>query len=257
MFYLTPAEKHKLQSQLTLVRSEGVEEELRGWNYYKQPLHPFYEGLMLTMEDLIPGQISYEEVLYQQELCRKIRYLYREVRRSFYTLGVANYEILLEKMSTLQALNPHLLANSDRQTQLILQREIDSMKARLVDTILNEEAVSEDEVAATFLPLSVDMSVDGSVIGIEKGLTVDFLHIEPGESMPIVFFFQVPQAEHLRITTAYALAVEAKYKCPLDFGCITYLTLKEDKLIIERRIHNIDDSRRYDFIEHRDQVGSQ
>jgi len=108
-----------------------------------------------------------------------------------------------------------------------------------------------DDIVSRVVPSIVEKHVDGSPLGLSSNLRIDMmldnnivLDIKTGEYRDF----------HKYTLAGYALAVEADLEKPIDFGVITYLSIKDGFVKVVNDFYYIDDELRREFIAIRDEA---
>ncbi|MDA8235150.1 MAG: type I-A CRISPR-associated protein Cas4/Csa1 [Clostridia bacterium] len=277
MYFLTDEErKQVIKGFLPKSRELGVAEELRGWNWHVPPLAPVYDLRLGVYEiagkycnsgrdvylrkidgikaqpnkDMIRGSV-FHEVL--------VNILVR-AKRLIYTHGVANYQAVLKGLQELVELDlekyKHILSKDEvedlrHKVEIISVFESSRISARIQEILIKQPYIGEDSLVALAIPVVVEQKLDGSFLGLSRNLSADaFTFSEP---MVVDLKFGGKKDFHRLSTTGYALVMEAVYEFPINLGCIVYAEFKDDRLVVTKDIHIIDDELRQWFIEERDE----
>lgn len=277
MYFLTDEEKKQLlKGYLPRSRQMDIAEELRGWNWHQPPLAPVYD-LKLGLYEIANSYCPTNRDLYLRRIDRirtrpnaamvrgkvfhevLVRVLVR-TKRLVYEKGVANYleilqelsrplnmEFLMEYRSLLQEEEFNDLA---KKAETLAAFENARLTARIQEILVKQPYIGEDSLAALAVPVVVEQKLDGSFLGLSTNLSADaFTFSEP---MVLDLKFGEPKKFHRLTTTGYALVMEAMYEFPINLGCIVYGEFKNDRLVVKKDIHIIDDELRQWFIEERD-----
>lgn len=276
MYFLNEEEKkHLLKGYLPRSRQSDVAEELRGWNWHQPPLLPPYETKLGAYEianaycpthrDLYLRRV--QKVKCQPSLAMMRGSFLHEVlvkelvkaKRVIYEKGVQNYKeifLALEKKEdhklheqiTLDKKQKHSLED---EACIVAKFENQRVISRIHDILVKQPYINEDSLVNLALPVVAEQKVDGSFLGMSSHLSLDAYTFS--EPMILDLKFAEKKRFHKLQTTAYALAMEAVYEFPINLGCIVYAKFKDERLLIEKDIHIIDDELRQWFIEERDE----
>jgi CRISPR-associated protein Csa1 len=272
VYFLGPEELREVERLSTgLV----VDESLRGWNYGSEKLKPPYD-ITLPVSAIAAGYCRCgRDVYYAYVLRRRVEvsqearvgaFLHSVVgkaveaaRHFIYEFGPSPPEMLYSYMNNLRegALAELASANGvSEDTQLRNARKLWSYMVfelcHMLNKILSKGvSLSREGLAAAIAPFIIDYTVDGRVLGLSGTLRLDAL-----SSLNLVFDLKTgrPADFHRLELTGYALALEANHFQPVNVGCITYLSFKDDNPAptVKMNITAIDEATRLEFIEERD-----
>ena len=211
-------------------RNDPVDEELRGWNWDSPPLKPrAYLELGVSevagkycdtrrdiwlkrkasiqpqhVETLAKGKMVHEAIAHA------LREAWRNLARG--TDPWDAYEYAREKWRKIET-------NGDSD----MVRKI--YKATLL-TLLGEVAYETLVHGTRNLPVTIsEYRVDGSNLGLSHSLSVDVV----GEAGIIIDYKTgAPRDFHKLTITGYALALEADYETPHDYGLIVYVNISDN-----------------------------
>lgn len=211
----------------TWSRNDPVDEELRGWNWDKPPLKPrTYLELGVseiaskycetrrdiwlrrvlnakpeTTDPLLKGRIIHEAVTQAIREVHKLATLNKEPWEI--------YELAKNKWKNINT-------NGNKETIQLAEK---TYKYTLL-TLLGELA-HEDTIHGSRTPITAisEFKVDGSNLGLSSSLSVDVV-IEGG--VIVDFKYGTPRDFHKLSTAGYALALEAEYEIPHDYGLLIY-----------------------------------
>lgn len=277
MYFLTDEEKKMLlKGFLPKSRELGVHEELRGWNWHTPPLSPVYDIKLALYEtansycptnrDLYlrrvtglkpaPNMAMIQGAAFHDVLAQVLV----RAKKTIYEKGVANYQDILKVIA--EPFEPDLRSYqknlSEKEFQelkekvsIIADFEASRINSRIQDILVKQPYIGEDSLVSLAIPVVVEQKLDGSFLGLSSNLSADaFTFNEP---MILDLKFGKPQKFHRLSTTGYALVMEAAYEFPVNLGCIVYAEFKDDRLLLKKDIHIIDDELRQWFIEERDE----
>lgn len=277
MYFLTDEEKKQLlRGFLPKSRELGVNEELRGWNWHRPPLSPVYD-LKLALYEVANSYCPSNRDLYLRRVDglkpapnvamirgkafheTLVQVLVR-AKRTIYEKGVTNYQEIIRALS--EPFQPDLwpyrnqLNKSDfedlqKKAITIAAFESSRIIARIQEILVKQPYIGEDSLVSLAIPVVAEQKLDGSFLGLSANLSADaFTFSEP---MILDLKFGEPKKFHRLTTTGYALVMEAVYEFPVNLGCIVYADFKDDRLLIKKDIHIVDDELRQWFIEERDE----
>ncbi|MBO8127650.1 MAG: type I-A CRISPR-associated protein Cas4/Csa1 [Peptococcaceae bacterium] len=276
MYFLTDEErKQLLRGYLPKARERGVAEELRGWNWHQPPLEPVYDTV-LAIYEVANGYCPTNRDLYLRRV-QKVRpepspamvrgkilhaamvHVLVSAKRLIYTEGVNNYTKICQALQELESLSlePYArdLAEDDvndlkEKVQIVTDFETSRIVSRIQEILIKQPYIGEDSLVNLAVPVVVEQRLDGSFLGLSSNLSTDaFTFCEP---MIMDLKFGEPKDFHRLCTTGYAMVMEAIYEFPVNIGCLVYAKFQDNRLIIKKDLHVIDDELRQWFIEARD-----
>jgi CRISPR-associated protein Csa1 len=255
-----------------------VDESLRGWAYTTEPMKPSYEetlpvasianplcpcggDIYLThIQGITPPPTPEAEAgtFYHQLLLT----LFEEAKRFLYLYGPIHGTELYHYLEGLwERAQAELTADWQleggqaeevrRNGHRLWLYEALEVAARLDQALAHTDPQGTDALVRMVLPLTLEIEVDGSRVGLSPHLRVDalaapylILDLKTGQ----------PQKAHRLTTTGYALALESLYGHPVNLGCIVYLWFRTGRTVprIIRDLHLIDEPLRLEFLELRD-----
>ncbi|WP_003544840.1 type I-A CRISPR-associated protein Cas4/Csa1 [Desulfotomaculum nigrificans] len=276
MYFLSDEEKkHLLKNYLPRSRQADTAEELRGWNWHQPPLLPPYETKLGAYEiagaycpsnrDLYLRRVQKIKSLPSLAMIRGYflhDVLVKELSRAkkiIYHRGVPGYKEIFNDLEQGQDYKLPDQFQVNKKDKLYLEKEADiiakferqRLAAKIHDVLVKQPYIGEDSLVNLAVPVVLEQKLDGSFLGMSSHLSVDAYTFS--EPMVMDLKFGEKRKFHRLQTTAYALAMEAVYEFPVNLGCIVYAKIKDDRLIIEKDIHIIDDELRQWFVEERDE----
>ncbi len=264
MFFLSEIDHKKLINKvLPQARRVGVSEEMRGWNWYKEPLKPYYDDVFIPMYSVC------------SRYCPTGRDVFLNLVRG--VKGRPNFKVILGAAihetvrTTLSAFMEGRTLDFDRWYESVLDakgvkdrdpvvRERSRMVWRFTQTLCESrfaEAMSKQpyasrrDVMATALPFLVEHRVSGELLGLSGLLRIDCYDYLRN----VVFDLKVSNEmkDWYRLyPTGYALVLESVYEIPVDVGCTVYVSFKGDRLTVTRDLFFISDDLRNWWLEERD-----
>lgn len=278
MYFLTDEEKKQLlKKYLPQSRQMEVAEELRGWNWHQPPLVPAYD-IKLGIYEVANSYCPSNRDLYLRRVSRvkvpgspsMVRgKIFHEVlvktlvraKKSIYQNGVANYAAVIKEINSplqmdfiykyRETLNEEDFNDALNKAEILASFENARITARMQEILVKQPYIGEDSLAALAIPVVLEQKLDGSFLGLSSNLSTDaFTYSEP---MVVDLKFGEPRDFHRLSTTGYALVMEALHEFPVNLGCIVYCEFRNNRLIVKKDIHIIDDELRQWFVEQRDE----
>jgi len=264
MFFLSELDHKKLINQiLPKARDVGVSDELRGWNWHKAPLKPYYDDVRIPMysvcskycptgrdvfvnlvkkargernRDIILGSAIHETVrtalrAYMDETSLQFREWYERVLNE---KGVRSRDEEVERRSGV----------AWRFTQVMCE-------SRFMEGVSRQPYASKRDVMATALPFLVEHRISGELLGLSGLLSIDCYDYLRG----IVFDMKVSEENrdwYQLYPTGYALVLESVYEIPVNVGCTVYVRFRGDGLSVTSDLFFINDDLRGWWVEERD-----
>ncbi len=277
MYFLSEEEKKRLlKGFLPKSREMGVADELRGWNWSQPPLEPVYNyplalyevagGYCPTGRDVFlrrvehikaePNTAMVQGAAFHELIVRIIV----EAKKLIYIKGVGRYKEIYQDLLQIPAiadgkwnkiLSAEELADTQARAETLKDFEISRITARIQEILIKQPYIGEDSLVSLAVPVVVEQKLDGSFLGLSSRLSADaFTFSEP---MMLDLKFGEKRDFHRLSTTGYAMVMEAIYEFPVNIGCVVYVEFKNNRMIVSRDIHIIDDELRQWFIEIRDE----
>lgn len=276
MYFLNEEEKKKLlRGLIPKSRRLDVADELRGWNWYTPPLEPPY-GFKLalyevansycpTNRDLFlrrvmgvktkPNSAMIAGKILHQVLADCLTNAKRNIFNNGLKSSMGPMTALVDTDTYLQDgfvtnLAQEHKSELKRKIKILLEFETLRINARVQEVLSKQPYIGVDALVNQAIPIVTEQKLDGSFLGLSPNLSSDaFTFAEP---MILDLKFGEPKPFHRLTTTGYAMVTEAIYEHPINIGCLVYAQFKDDRLIINRDLHIIDDELRQWFIEERD-----
>jgi len=284
MFLVSSRDISRLLVRLRrLYGSSVVSEELRGWNWSNDFLSPPVDNVFLSVSEVanrycstyrdiylrrvldVPAPISFKTVRgwVYHAICSEVPSL---VRGSIYSHGLVRgcelFKILMgEREGFIESIFKRYNVDryvkgvdydSLRNDSLILFDYIVLGVCARIDEILSELSYPKVEnVIGRLIPAFEEKIVDGRALGFSKELKVDVfldnrlvIDVKTGDVRDF----------HKYTLVGYALAIEADLEIPVDYGVISYLSVKDGFVKVRNDVFFIDDTLRREFIEIRDKA---
>ena len=188
-------------------------------------------------------------------------FLYRYGTRSGWEVGSFLREIMGKSIRRIvggsqRAIREAAMGGDDLRRVMIGMRRIWSYATNQivasVDRILAMQPyIGIDALVHGAIPFVTECRLDGRHLGLSGSLSVDAFALE---SIILDLKTGEPRDFHRLTTTGYALVYESVNEYPIDIGCITYVSFRDDLPVprIRRIFHVIGDEDRQDFLEARD-----
>lgn len=278
MYFLSEEERrYLLRGLVPRSRTLDVAEEHRGWNWHLPPLEPPY-AVRLGVHEVAgrycstgrdvylrrvlgvrgePGPAMLAGGFYHDVLAAVIT----RAKRLLYTHGVERFRDALAALAgpaleepaagRADKLPQETWAEVERRGRLLWEFEAGRVAARVQEVLVRQPRISEDALVALAVPVVVEQKLDGTFLGLSPHLSADAVAV--GEPLVIDVKFGEPRDFHRLSTTGYALVTEAVCEYPVNLGCLVYAEFRDDRWVIRRDFHVIDDELRHWFLEERDE----
>ncbi|MGI6092432.1 MAG: type I-A CRISPR-associated protein Cas4/Csa1 [Veillonellaceae bacterium] len=277
MYFLTEAERKMfLKKMLPKARRLDVNDELRGWNWHLPTLEPSYEERLGVFEVSNAYCPTHRDLYLNRVLKNKLKPNYfmisgkafhqilvdvvTHAKRLIYTYGVHNLQELIAELrkpveitwpSEMYSLSDEQKAELKIKGNFLRDYEQSRICSRVEEILTQQPYIGSDSLAHLAAPIVCENKLDGRFLGLSPYLSADaFVLSEP---MILDFKFGQPEEFHRLATTGYALVMEAIHEVPVNLGCIIYGQFKNERLIVTKDMHFIDDELRQWFIESRDE----
>lgn len=122
---------------------------------------------------------------------------------------------------------------------------------RVEAVLARQPLAGPDAIAALALPVTVELKLDGTYLGLSPHLSADGVLFAGATVMDLKFGPREPF--HRLTTTGYALVLESLYERPIDVGCVVYAEMRNGRLTLERDYHIIGDELRQWFLQEREE----
>lgn len=265
VFFLTAQEhKYLLNRIQPLAREVSVSPELRGWNWWREPLKPYYEERISmfavcgrfceTARDVYLAYVERKQAKRTREILlgasahNLLEHLFSEARRGTFALSFEEWweKELQHRKSELEEVETF-----QECLKLLWELSLSQAKAAYQEVKATHPYASEQDVLATALPFLVEHKLSGSLLGLSGTLSVDcydYLH-------HIIFDVKVggKRKDFYRLyPTGYALVFESLYEVPVDVGCSVLVNFQNGRVVVERDLFFINDDLRNWWLEERD-----
>jgi len=264
MFFLSELDHKKLINQiLPKARDVGVSEELRGWNWHKAPLKPYYDDVRIPMYSVCSKYCPTNRDVFVN-LVKRVK---GEANRSV-ILGSAIHETVRTALRSYMDENPLKfhewydgvldgkgVKNRDEEVKLRSEtawRFTQVMsESRFMEGVSRQPYASRRDVMATALPFLVEHRISGELLGLSGLLSIDCYDYMRG----IVFDMKVSEEArdwYSLYPTGYALVLESVYEIPVNVGCTVYTRFRGGNVSIVSDLFFINDDLRSWWVEERD-----
>lgn len=279
MYFLSADERQLLlKSLLPNARQQIVAEELRGWSWNLPPMEPPYSMKVAVYEvankycetsrdvwwrrvqgvRVPPNQRMIEGSLLHSVVVRAVA----RAKKLIWSLGLERateiinhlrdfdriwFEREIAKFQSAQNVD-QLLARAT----MIWQYEVAIIEARLRESMSRQPHATEDSIVTSALPVTLELRIDGSLLGLSKHLSTDAY--QSAEPLILELKFGEHKEFHKLQVTGYALVAESLFEYPLNIGCLVYPNFSGDRLSVEKEFFLIDEELRQRFLEQRDDL---
>ncbi len=265
MFFLSDIDQKKLINQiLPKARKVGVSEDLRGWNWHRSPLKPYYEDTRVPMYSVCSKYCPTRRDVYMN-IVRKAKgkpsrgviqgaAIHETVRNALSSFIEGQnltfdgwYDGVLDSKQVED--RDSIVKEHSRSTWKLTSAACES---RFMDWSSRQPYATKRDVMATALPFLIEHRITGELLGLSGLLRIDcFDYLRS-----IVFDIKVSDeyADWYRLyPTGYALVLESVHEVPVDVGCTVYVRFRGDNMVVERDLFFINDDLRSWWIEERDE----
>lgn len=287
VYFLCEEEKRYIfRGLLSRVRSDPIDDSLRGWSWDRPPLEPPYDGIRLGVYEIAVRECGSMRDVYLRHVERVRGVPNKRMVRGGVLHEVVENVILNAKIILYSGSSPcgsevfdELCGRMDDCVSRIggkwrkfamnagyseeeyedllgcaksLWRYEASQISASVDRILAKHPyISLDALVNTAIPVVVEQRLDGRFLGLSSNLSADALGFAP-----VVLDLKTGEFRSWQYmsTTGYALVLEALNEAPIDVGVLVNLSFLGSKPRISRYPHLVDTSLRMRFLEIRDEL---
>jgi len=279
MYYLDAVEIKRLTKDLLpRARENEVDERLRGWNWHDSPVRPYsYEILLPVWETACSICPTRRDVWIRRKILKKsVPTTLQQAKGFIIHRAISSMFLTAKKLVYLgeKEIKKKLIEESRKNIEkeienigLFKEKDLNEIKSfcneiaewqasRIEAKILEIKAkypfVNEESLVQLAFPISTELVMDGSLLGLSKYLRADAAYVFGG----IIFDVKIGRKEkwHRIQTAGYALVFESLFERPVDIGCTVYVSKMRDRIMIERDFYIIDDYLRSTFLEKRDEL---
>ena len=241
-------------------RNDPVDEELRGWSWDRPPVKPrAYLGLGVA-------EVAYRYCPVYRDIWLRRKMGVKPVENEAMFRGKLLHETLNHAYRLAQKYmvrgEPGWLIYeriSSRWRDIVEKYRLGDGLVGLVEKIYKSSLITilgeyeyEASINGEHVPPSLisEYRVDGTPLGLSSGLSIDAL----AEKIIVDFKFGVPREFHKIGLAGYALALEAEYEIPYDYGILVYVMERNGGLKINYVPVYISNNLRRLFLEERDNI---
>lgn len=277
MYFLNENEKLYLhKSLIPESREMYIDYELRGWNWHKAPLEPVYD-IKLGVADVANSYCPTDRDLYVRKVFNEYfkankkmvegSILHKTIEKFVTNTKKVLYNQSVDSLndSSIFNINKNIvndIISSNRNSNIcdkdklkekikrVWNFEKKRVEYRIQEVLAAQPYIGIDALLYQVIPVVVEQKLDGSFLGLSPYLSTDAINFS--EPMIVDTKFGKKRDFHKLSVTGYALVMESLYSFPVNIGCITYPTIKKDRILIDRELFIISDELRQKFIEKRD-----
>lgn len=276
-FFNDEERKFLLRGLVPRSRALDLAEDLRGWNWHHPPLEPPHDIKLGVYEvagrycptgrDLYARRVlsvrgtpnhamlcgSFYHAVLVEVLIRAKRLLYihgvQDYREALTALAAPDHESLSSDIGG--KLPPEERDEVLRRGAILWAFESDRISARVQEVLSRHPYINVDALVSLAVPVVVEQKLNGSFLGLSPNLSADA--VLASEPLIVDLKFGEPRDFHRLSTTGYAMAMEAIYEYPVNIGCLVYADFRDNRWVIRKDFHVIDEELRQWFIEERDE----
>jgi len=281
MYYLDEIEyKLLIHDLLPQTRQNPIDDRLRGWNWFQSPVRPYSFELQLPIWEIASSICpTYRDVWIRRKVLRKklftttrqaegviihktVSHVFKKAKKLIYSGDYSMLrEALLSDVKNIidNEINyvKNLVENLDIEklrefAYSVAEWEVLRIESKINDVKAKYPYIDEERLVSLALPISLEMPVDGRLLGLSNMLRVDASWLPGG----LIFEVKTGYREywHKLQVAGYALALESIYERPADIGVIVYVNRTVDGIRVSREIFIISDDLRSRFLEKRDEI---
>ena len=263
MYFLSEIErKYLIHRLLPLAREVGVSSELRGWNWHRAPLKPYYDDVKLPMyavcskycptdRDIYLGFVekASRTLNFKIALGKMLHGVVSDCLQAFIQRKKLSFEDWCKKIrwNEIPAKPEEVLPLARKVWEYLIKQ----CEARYAEIEARQPYASEQDLIASTVPFLIEHKISGELLGLSGLLSVDcydYLHA-------IMYDLKVaaePQEWHRLAPVGYALVFESVHEIPIDICCIVYLDVVNGRVIVKKDLFFASDELRNWWIEERD-----
>ncbi len=263
MYFLSEIErKYLIHRLLSLAREVGVSSDLRGWNWHRAPLKPYYDDVKLPMyavcskycptdRDIYLGFVekARRTLNFKIALGKMLHGVVSDCLQAFIQRKKLSFEDWCKKIRWNEiSAKPEEVLPLARKVWEYLTKQCE---ARYAEIEARQPYASEQDLIASTLPFLIEHKISGELLGLSGLLSVDcydYLHA-------IMYDLKVaaePQEWHRLAPVGYALVFESVHEIPIDICCIVYLDVVNGRVTVKKDLFFASDELRNWWIEERD-----
>ncbi|ABN69428.1 CRISPR-associated protein, Csa1 family [Staphylothermus marinus F1] len=281
MYYLDEIEyKLLIHDLLPRTRENPIDDRLRGWNWHQPPVRPYSFELQLPIWE-IAGSIcpTYRDVWIRRKVLRKklfttskqaegviihkiVSHVFKEAKKLIYSGDYSDLknallpgvkELVDNEVKYISELVENIDANKIKEFALqVADWEMLRIEGRINTVKAKYPYIDEEGLVSLAVPVSLEMPVDGRLLGLSSMLRVDASWLPGG----LIYEIKTGYREkwHKLQVAGYALALESIYERPVDIGVVVYVNRAVEGIRVNRDIFVVSDDLRSRFLEKRDEI---
>ena len=273
----------KILKYLRVLANESyIDDYLRGWSWFKEPVRPSSDIIKLSVSDIANRYCTTMRDIYLKYVLnvdskpslpmlwgRAIHGVFRKciefIRRTLLSNEIlTGYELVLTIDENIdEIVNPVITeiktyVNDENFLEKLRKACINFTKfltiqfASRIDLEIsrNGKLVDNNDLVNHVIPFLIEYKIDGSLIGLKENLKVDIL------TYNVIIEVKCGKIEyfHKLALAGYALAIESDLEIPIDYGILLYVNFTNDKLLPKVKLIPIfvSNELRKEFLELRD-----
>ena len=284
MFFVSELELDKeLRKLRTLHGDSAISDDLRGWNWANDFLSPPLENVYFSVSELANRYCPTYRDIYLRRIARvsapitfktiRGRVYHRisteavkEAKSTLYSKGLISGVDLLNAMLDAEekvinsifdryGISKHLTSKQARglfkEAKLLYRFMALQASARLDEVISKSIRLNIESIVDKFIPVDVEKPVDGRLIGLSQELRIDML-----TNRRIIMEIKTGDVRsfHKYSLAGYALALEADAEIPIDYGVVSYISVRGKHVKTRSKTYFLGDELRREFLEIRDEA---
>lgn len=263
MYFLSEVEhKYLIHKLLPSTREVGVSEDLRGWNWHKAPLKPYYDDVRLPMyavcskycptdRDVYLGFVEgvKRALNFRIAMGKLLHGVVSDCLQAFIQRKSVSFEDWCKRVRWEEVpADPDKLLPLAKRVWDYLSRQC---LARYAELEARQPYASEQDLVASTVPFLIEHKISGELLGLSGLLSVDcydYLHA-------IICDLKVaaePQDWHRLTPVGYALVFESIHEVPIDVCCVVYLDVVNGRVAVKKDLFFANDELRSWWVEERD-----
>ncbi len=282
MYYLDEAEVRFLTHELLpYVRSNPVDERLKGWNWHQSPLKPYSYEVPLSVWE-ISARIcpTNRDVWIRRKVLKRsvpttpyiakgiiihriIQSIFKEAKKNIYLGNIDGLrdKLLAKGMSIIEdelgGMKRYMeIRGFDEEVRRfgkeVAYYTVTSIESKLLEVRAKYPFIDEEGLVNLVFPFSVELVIDGRFLGLSSYLRADASWMFGGLVYDVKTGYKYKW--HKLQIAGYALAIESFYERPVDIGAIIYVNMAPHGIRVEKELFPITDDLRSRFVELRDEL---
>lgn len=264
MYFLTDLEQKLLVSRLLpMARRVGVSEDLRGWNWHKEPMKPLYDDVRIPMHLICSHYCPTSRDVYLNRIEGKrgeINYPVSQGLGIHKTVATVITHFLDGDLPEFESWwseargkisNPSWIVTMRPRIKMVWDYTLSNCHAALQNRRAEQPYASAHDSMATAIPFLVEHRLNGKLLGLSGLLSIDCYDYLRSISFDLKTG-EKPADWHRIYPTGYGLVIESIYEIPVDIGCLVYVNFIDDRLVVQKDLFVINDDLRSWWLEERD-----